>query len=360
MEETDAASWHPWFVIVIIIFLFAALVTGWKTPDMAAFMALCVVWNAGIIDTKDAISGFTNSGVLAVGVLFVVVQAVERSQLALIMARKAFGMNTGVRFGLARLCTLCFSISGFLNNTPVVALLTPITRDWARTRGFSPSTFLIPLSYSTIFGGLLTTVGTSTNLVVMGLAEDMGLQIPGFFDIALVGFPVGCIGIIYLVVMGPILLPKTGGLFRYAKDNEKDLVTEVEVDSSFKHLGQPVGLALAMLGLHRDTLVKIRRRRHKKKHIPSDSNESAASLPMSAEPDGPGGSTATGGGSTAASERATPAMSTTDASADGEESQSRRSKLEVLKGGVEVEGVLAAGLETEALEAGERDRKSVV
>eukprot|EP00961_Rhodomonas_salina_P303303 3941185-Rhodomonas_salina.8 len=246
--EGEAASWEPWLVLVVTVVMFVLLVTGWKTPDMVAFMALCIVWNAGVIDTKAALSGFSNTGLLAVGVLFVVVQAVERSQLLVIMARYAFGMNTGVRLGLARLCIFVFFISGFLNNTPVVALLTPITRDWARTRGFFPSTFLIPLSFSAIFGGLLTIIGTSTNLVVTGLAENMGLQIPGFFDIALlvsfcvlkdtlppnldkdhVGLPAGIIGIIYLVLMSPILLPKTGGLLRYAKENQKDLVTEVQV-----------------------------------------------------------------------------------------------------------------------------------
>lgn len=192
--EGEAASWEPWLVLVVTVVMFVLLVTGWKTPDMVAFMALCIVWNAGIIDTKAALSGFSNTGLLAVGVLFVVVQAVERSQLLVIMARYAFGMNTGVRLGLARLCIFVFFISGFLNNTPVVALLTPITRDWARTRGFFPSTFLIPLSFSAIFGGLLTIIGTSTNLVVTGLAENMGLQIPGFFDIALVinPIPLGC------------------------------------------------------------------------------------------------------------------------------------------------------------------------
>eukprot|EP00286_Rhodomonas_abbreviata_P017859 CAMPEP_0181322670 /NCGR_PEP_ID=MMETSP1101-20121128/19352_1 /TAXON_ID=46948 /ORGANISM="Rhodomonas abbreviata, Strain Caron Lab Isolate" /LENGTH=321 /DNA_ID=CAMNT_0023430599 /DNA_START=261 /DNA_END=1222 /DNA_ORIENTATION=- len=289
--ETTAQSydWHKWFVVGVIVVLFLALVRGWKTPDMVAFMALCMVWNVGIIDTQDAISGFTNSGVLAVGVLFVVVQAVERSQIALVAAKHAFGMNTGVRFGLLRLCALCFSISGFLNNTPVVALLTPITRDWARTRGFSPSTFLIPLSYSTIFGGLLTTVGTSTNLVVMGLAEDMGLEIPGFFEIALIGLPIGIVGIVYLVILGPVLLPKVGGMFRYVKDHEKELITEVQVEKSFRYVGQPVGMALAMLSLHRDCLMKIRRKRHRKEHFPSSSS-------ISEESDAPTGPPSKAGG----------------------------------------------------------------
>jgi Na+/H+ antiporter NhaD/arsenite permease-like protein len=64
--------------------------------------------------------------------------------------------------------TLTFCFSAFLNNTPIVAALIPVTRDWCRLRGFSPSAFLIPLSFSCILGGLLTVIGTSTNLVVNG------------------------------------------------------------------------------------------------------------------------------------------------------------------------------------------------
>mmetsp|Transcript_23543 Transcript_23543/g.56159 ORF Transcript_23543/g.56159 Transcript_23543/m.56159 type:complete len:821 (+) Transcript_23543:120-2582(+) len=282
--ENEPEAWHPWFLAGIIVVLFVALVAGWKTPEMAAFMALCMVWNAGIIDTKDAIAGFSNSGVLAVGFLFVVVHSVERSKLAETLATRAFGMNTGLRYGMARLCILCFVISGFLNNTPIVALFTPITRDWARTRGFSPSTFLIPLSYSTIFGGLLTVVGTSTNLVIMGLAEGMGLKSPGFFEIAKVGLPAGVIGIVYLVAVAPWILPKTGGLFQYAKENEKELVTEVQVEGTFKYIGQPVSLALAMLGIHRDCLIKIRRGRHRRARISATLSHDVAATN---EPAGP-------------------------------------------------------------------------
>ncbi|CAM9754050.1 unnamed protein product, partial [Hapterophycus canaliculatus] len=120
-----------------------------------------------------------------------------------------------------------------LNNTPVVALLIPITRaDWARARGFPPSIFLIPLSYSVIFGGLLTLIGTSTNLVVQGLVLDEAKLDPnisafGFFESAYIGLPLGVIGIIYLVILAPRVLGSGHDLFDFVRDRADELLTEV-------------------------------------------------------------------------------------------------------------------------------------
>lgn len=199
---------------------------------LQVFSCLVLVWNVGLVDTTEALSGYSNAGMLAVGALFVVIKGVEKSQLADKAARRVFGLRTTIPFGLARMMSLCFVLSAFLNNTPVVALLIPITRDWARARGFSPSIFLIPLSYSCIMGGLLTVIGTSTNLVVQGLILDEAKVDPnvegvGFFEPGYVGIPLGAIGILYLVVFAPRVLPSRGGLFRYVRDRAKELLTEV-------------------------------------------------------------------------------------------------------------------------------------
>ena len=93
------SSWQPWFVLSVLVVMFSFLVKGAKTPETIAFIAMCVVWNAGVITTKEALSGFSNSGMLAVGVLFVVVQAIERSQLAPWAAKHVFGMRTGQLLG---------------------------------------------------------------------------------------------------------------------------------------------------------------------------------------------------------------------------------------------------------------------
>lgn len=195
-------------------------------------MCLVLVWNVGLMSTTEALSGFSNTGMLAVGALFVVIKGVEKSQLADKAARRVFGLRTSMAAGIGRMMSLCFVLSAFLNNTPVVALLIPITRDWARARGFSPSIFLIPLSYSCIMGGLLTVIGTSTNLVVQGLIVEesktnSSVEAVGFFEPGYIGVPLGIVGMIYLVIFAPRVLPARGGLFRFIRDRAKELLTEV-------------------------------------------------------------------------------------------------------------------------------------
>lgn len=201
------------------------------------FLSLVLVWNAGIVSTDDALSGFNNTGVLAVGSLFVVIKGVERSRLADRAAKQVFGLRTSFTAALLRLMGLAFFLSAFLNNTPVVALLIPITKDWAATRGFSASLLLMPLSFACIFGGLVTIIGTSTNLVVQGLVKEAGkddeaIKGLGFFEPGYVGLPLGLVGMLYLVIAAPRVLPRRGARGADVKvdgvgDRVDEMLTEV-------------------------------------------------------------------------------------------------------------------------------------
>lgn len=175
------------------------------------FLALLIVWNAGMLSNEEALSGFHNPGVLVIGALFVVMKAIEKSRVADKAARRILGLRTSFTWGFLRLMALTLFISAFLNNTPVVALLIPVTRDWARTRGFSPACFLMPMSFVSAFGGLLTVVGGGTNLVIQGLLFEAGREDPAirplhFFEPVYVGLPLAIAGITYLVFAAPRLL----------------------------------------------------------------------------------------------------------------------------------------------------------
>jgi di/tricarboxylate transporter len=98
-------------------------------------------------------------------------------------------------------------LSGFLNNTPIVAVMIPIVIRWAKTIGVSASQLLIPLSYGAIIGGTCTLIGTSTNLVVSGLLQDDYSIELNLFDVTPYGVPVAIIGVAYMMIFGPILLP---------------------------------------------------------------------------------------------------------------------------------------------------------
>ena len=199
------------------------------------FLSLLVVWNAGIISTAEALSGFSNPGVLAIGALFVVVASVESSRLADRAAKRVFGLATSFRAGFLRLLLCGVFMSAFCNNTPILALLIPITKDWARARGFDSAVLLMPLAFACAFGGLLTTVGGGTNLVIQGLLYEAGKEDEAvgpfrLFQPGYVGLPLALAGTGYLLVAAPRLLAApadAGGGRAGRRDRSEELLTEV-------------------------------------------------------------------------------------------------------------------------------------
>eukprot|EP00752_Nemacystus_decipiens_P012017 g10652.t1 len=269
-SDTVGSPAEATFVGMTLVCLFFALCRGWFTPELVVFLSLLVVWNAGIVSTSEALSGFSNPGVLAIGALFVLVATVESSRLADRAAKRVFGLATTFRAGFLRLLLCGVFMSAFCNNTPVLALLIPVTRDWARTRGYDPAVLLMPLAFATAFGALLTTVGGGTNLVIQGLLyeagkEDETVRPFRLFQPGYVGLPLALVGVGYLWVAAPRVLagPVVAGGGAGCKSRSEELVTEVEVLEGFELIGQPFALAVATLGLPSETLVTVRRRHSK-------------------------------------------------------------------------------------------------
>jgi len=268
-------QWEGWAVLVVMLIALVLLYSEFRPPDIVLLGALAVVWNLGIIETKDAILGFSNSSLITVGALFIVVEGVDKAKVVDKVARKCLGKKTTEFGALLRLCSLGLAFSGFFNNTPLVALLMPILRDWARGRNFAPSKFLIPLSFSTIGGGLMTIIGTSTNLVIIGMMEKSGegeKESFGFFDPAKVGGPVSLLALLYLLTLGRHLLPDNrGGMFREVAHHTADWLTELFVTEDFPLVGRNLWEVVEYLGLPKESIKKIFR-------IQKENNEPADAL----------------------------------------------------------------------------------
>eukprot|EP00903_Cladosiphon_okamuranus_P007703 g7465.t1 len=309
--DTVGSPAEAGFVGVTLVCLFFALCRGWYTPEVVVFLSLVVVWNAGIISTAEALSGFSNPGVLAIGALFVVVSSVESSRLADKAAKRAFGLATSFRAGFLRLLLCGVFMSAFCNNTPILTLLIPVTKDWARTRGYDPAVLLMPLAFACAFGGLLTTVGGGTNLVIQGLLYEAGKEdetVGPFrlFQPGYVGLPLALAGVGYLLAAAPRLLAAPVGVGAGGgaglKDRSEELLTEVEVSEDFELIGQPLALAVATLGLPFDTLVKVRRRHHSPEVDPAGGTlvrPSGTGASNAALGDGDSGGSGGGGGNEA-------------------------------------------------------------
>lgn len=168
-------------------------------------------WKLGVLRASEAVSGFSNLGMLTVAVLFVVVVGLRETGGIDWVAHSVLGRPRGVRRALARMLFPVLGMSAFLNNTAVVAMLMPAVSDWAKKLNIRPSKLMIPLSYSAILGGTCTLIGTSTNLVVSGMVMSQTSLPPiGMFDITWVGLPCAVLGALFLLLAGPVLLPARG------------------------------------------------------------------------------------------------------------------------------------------------------
>ena len=227
-------------VIIAIVLMLVGLFFEIARPDLIVFFTLFFFLMMGYVTPEQALSGFSNEGMLTVALLFIVAGVFERSGLVERLVATFLAKSKSERGALVRLLVPIAAFSAFLNNTPIVVTLTPIIRKWASEHNISPSKFLIPLSYAAILGGTITLMGTSTNLVVHGLLLDTDSQGFSFFQLAWVGIPITILGLIYLIAAGPRVLPDNQSLIEKVKENTKDYLSEMVVTKDFPYQNQSV------------------------------------------------------------------------------------------------------------------------
>ena len=223
-------AWEAWFTLAVTILTLVLLVRETLAPANVMLGATVLLLVVGIITPAQAFSGFGNSAPITVAALYVLARAVEKTNLLQPVLSFLLGEKGGDRGSLNRLLPTSAAASAFLNNTPLVAMLIPPVTDWAERTGKSPSKYLMPLSYAVILGGVVTVMGTSTNLVVSGMLEAKGLAPMGIFEITPIGLPVAVIGVLVLVLTAPFLLPARRGarrdLERVAREFNVTMVVE--------------------------------------------------------------------------------------------------------------------------------------
>ena len=228
------------FVLVMIIIMLMLLLFEVIRADFVVFLFLVIFLMTNMISTEDALSGFSNEGLMTILLLFIVASAIEKHGVIEGVIYKLLGDNSSPRMALLKLLPPVGVSSGFLNNTPIVLALTPVIKDWALKRGFSPSKFLIPLSYITIIGGTLTLIGTSTNLIMHGLLISDGKEGYSFFQLAPVGIFILIVGLIYLVTIGYKLLPTHLGATEKIESETKEFLAEAEIGEDFEYSNHSV------------------------------------------------------------------------------------------------------------------------
>ena len=210
-DTTDNETWEIAYTSVVLFFMFLALISDRVGADSVMATALTAFLVAQIISVDEGLEGFANEGLWTVMVLFVVAEGINKTGALDWYMQKLLGHPTSLASSQLRLMAPIAIVSAFLNNTPVVAVMIPIVQRWAKNIRQSPQQLLIPLSFASILGGTCTLIGTSTNLVVVGLLEDRYQDDDevsiGLFDLGQYGVPVAMAGIAYILIASPFLLP---------------------------------------------------------------------------------------------------------------------------------------------------------
>lgn len=192
----------------VVLLMIVALVREIMRPGLILFSALVVFMVTDILSAEEALSGFSNKGMITVALLFLVSEGVKESGVLnkigrIILPKK----RKPIPRLLMQIMIPVSAISAFLNNTPMVIIFGPMLKKWADKLSLPSQKFLIPLSYATIFGGACTLIGTSTNLLVHGMMLDRGMAGLGMFELAKIGLFILFFGFIYINIFSNRLLP---------------------------------------------------------------------------------------------------------------------------------------------------------
>ncbi|GAB2873880.1 SLC13 family permease [Myroides odoratimimus subsp. xuanwuensis] len=196
-----------WITLGVIIAVLALLVRGRVSPAVTVFGGAVAVLVLGVIEPEEAFSGFSNSAPMTVAALYVLAAGIEKTGALTPVMQKTLGERGSYRLPLIRTLLPTAGASAFLNNTPIVAMLIPQVTTWANRRGVSVSKLLMPVSFAAILGGLITVIGTSTNLVVSGQMKTLELREIGFFEIGMLGLPIAVVGVLAVIALAPRALP---------------------------------------------------------------------------------------------------------------------------------------------------------
>ncbi len=200
-------------IALVLIILAAALilfVSERLRVDLVAILVLVALAIAGLVSPAEALSGFSNAAVVTVWAIFVLSGGLTRTGVASLAGRymSRMGGGMGLRL-LVVIMVVAGLLSAFMNNVGVAALMLPVVMDLARRAGRSPSRLLLPLAYATLLGGLITLIGTPSNILVSDALRQAGLTPFGMFDFALMGLPILFVGVVYMALVGRRLLPET-------------------------------------------------------------------------------------------------------------------------------------------------------
>lgn len=230
-------------VISLVLITFVGFVSEKLSPDIVALLAVSVLLVCGILDTKEFLTVFGNSAAITIAMMFVVSSALERTgclQVVTNLLTKASGSSYTIAMLLVMITAMI--ISAFMNNTPVVIVMTPVVIALAGSLNISASKLLIPLSFSAIFGGTATLIGTSTNIIISDITMQNNLPEIHLFDMTIPALIFALFGIFYMITVGRFLLPNRHSLSSVLDGQPKrQFIAELLISNKSRYIGKIIG-----------------------------------------------------------------------------------------------------------------------
>src|SRR5690606_15692799 len=207
---------------VLVVLVFAAFVWEKYPPEVIAISASALLIAFGIIDTAEFLSVFSSSAPITIAMMFIISTALERTGVIQIISQllKSIAKGSSLRAIFVMMLFVMLA-SAFMNNTPVVIILIPAVISLAAAINIAPSKLLIPLSFASIFGGTLTLIGTSTNILMSTIAVDSGQRAISMFEMTIPGLIFSAVGMLYMMTIGRFLLPERYSLSGIINKREK-------------------------------------------------------------------------------------------------------------------------------------------
>jgi di/tricarboxylate transporter len=267
-------EFHGWLAIAATVFVFLGLQLRRGAPtDLLFLLALIVVTIAGVITPEEAFRGFSNPALLTIAGLLVVAAGLRSAGVLDWVGKKMLGTVETERGALLRLAPALIVSSAFMLNTALVAMAAPVVVDWCRRKRISPSRLLLPVSYLTILGGVCTLIGTSTTLIANGILKteherrvvELSEQLSageisaemaaekrefiarsgpmGLFELGEIGLPCAVVGALFMLFIGPRLLPNRTDLIEQLGEHRREYLVEMQVLPTCPLIGDDVETA---------------------------------------------------------------------------------------------------------------------
>lgn len=231
---------QAYFFLILIAVTLVLIFKEVVRPSVGFLLAVVVLLIFGIILPEDLLAGFSNDKIASIMLLILITSAIRKNFRLELLFDNLFGGTKKYKVFLIRMMGQVAILSSFINNTPVVALMSPYVVEWGKKNKISSSKLLIPLSYAAIMGGMLTIIGTSTTLLLNGFLDEFSIAGLNPFDLLFVGAGSTLVGVLFLAIIAPFLLPDRKDLVEEFEKNTREYIIETHIAGDSHLVGKSV------------------------------------------------------------------------------------------------------------------------